>query len=474
MLPCKLCDKVFNSKASLLNHLRLLKKPCNKNDSPDTFQSKRKDMIYQIENSSYLRTIAVTEFIDGFARFDGRFKNLIGRPDIKEVVISDDLNAIPDFITKNDKHSLYGQFMDYLIRHMVANIAGLDISDFRSTTLLSFVTQVFPNFKKIGSLIKGLILSDTANLDSELDILQALDGKGSSITLKSKYNAILQYMINNCGLGDQPDVKILKTLCIYVAYSHLLIKQGFNGWYYYKDINQIVDALSAISHNKEYNDNVLKALGKLRDHISTQYYLIKIFDESFWNSGQESKTANNLTFKQLGSLVQSYYKYITEKDSSKILNDIFNVSIFHSLFYNNTRSEDLAFIDTNIQKENIGYDSIYKYLLRKIKGIDKSEIILNPSVGKTSHAFRGDGDIIIGKEFIDIKTSTSGIGKSVSHFYQLYMYSALYWTDNYYKFGRLTIFNPLNMTEYCIDISEWGAENQLLRIANDIYKEKFY
>lgn len=160
-------------------------------------------------------------------------------------------------------------------------------------------------------------------------------------------------------------------------------------------------------------------------------------------------------YLKLESLFNNSYENMKQNKAN--YNDIFNVSLLHSLY----------FFEINVLKYynylidyNYNYDKFDNYLNNKF--INKN-ILLNPVLGNNKLQLGGDADIINNDVLIDIKCSKH-IGTNINDFIQLFIYITLYYYKTNIKCNKIIIFNPVLGYEYYINISSWNKYDKIIEI----------
>ena len=91
----------------------------------------------------------------------------------------------------------------------------------------------------------------------------------------------------------------------------------------------------------------------------------------------------------------------------------------------------------------------------------------NPILGNTDLCIAADADLILDNELIDLKTSKyNKIGNNINDFIQLFVYASLYYKMTNKYINKLTIYNPLYMIEYNVEINNDTITNILNIITN--------
>ena len=184
---------------------------------------------------------------------------------------------------------------------------------------------------------------------------------------------------------------------------------------------------------------------------------------------------NNITKYQAKKLINSYNRLFESKLTEKFINDLFNTSICHSIWFDNfhkcfgkkCKNNNCKFNDYNFigNKNHKIYrpmlDSITNYF-NETKIINKN-IKLNPVLSLSHIKLVGDADIIINDNLIDIKVSKD-IGEQFEDFYQLIIYACMYFYNNREKINKLIIYNPLCNKEYSISLENWNEEKNMIKL----------
>jgi len=145
-----------------------------------------------------------------------------------------------------------------------------------------------------------------------------------------------------------------------------------------------------------------------------------------------------------------YNSYNNMKQNKATNQDILNVSISHSIFFGEVSA--LEYINHNDIISKKEHKNINKWIDKKI--LNKDIILCNPTLGDTKLKISADADLIIEDELIDIKTSKyNKIGNNITDFIQLFVYASLYYNKKKIYINKITIFNPLYLMEYSIEIN---------------------
>lgn len=203
-------------------------------------------------------------------------------------------------------------------------------------------------------------------------------------------------------------------------------------------------------------------------------YLIRHFIANKCNMSKSDDRAHNVLYNIIyedkkkieiqDELLKSYNKFTTMK-TEEIIDDIFNVSICHSIFFGNNK--DMTYINNKNEKiSDKMWDDIVKYFNdNKLKN---KKIYLNPNLSLKYIRLLGDADIIIDDELIDIKTSTKMY--NIDDFYQLIIYASMYLFNTGNKINKITIYNPIRNIEISINISDWENEKNIIQLFESYFK----
>lgn len=150
--------------------------------------------------------------------------------------------------------------------------------------------------------------------------------------------------------------------------------------------------------------------------------------------------------------------YNNMKNFTASNNDVFNVSLCHSLSFGNI--EAYNYFDL-LKNNSDNYEILQKYLEKKI---NNDNVFCNPVLNNIDLKIQADADLIIDKELIDIKCCKTNIGENITDYIQLFIYACLYFIKTGIKCERITIFNPLLGYEKYIDISEWNNFDNMIQL----------
>jgi len=218
--------------------------------------------------------------------------------------------------------------------------------------------------------------------------------------------------------------------------------------------NNFINELNDISPNIKgcYVDYLIRHL--ISNEINSQFedrrtdFMLNELN-CFKNTLNDRFIINNLIVESIPEeMINNYEKLKTLNVDN---NDIFNVSLCHSLFFGENQSlEYFNYIkDNNINQDN---SQLINYIQTKIE--NKNNILCNPILGNSCLKISADADLIIDNELIDIKCSKYMIGNNVSDFIQLFIYIALYFVKTGIKCTKITIFNPNLCYEKYINLNE--------------------
>jgi len=172
----------------------------------------------------------------------------------------------------------------------------------------------------------------------------------------------------------------------------------------------------------------------------------------------ESCFCKNVSVAQGEDIENSYNNM---KQNKATIQDILNVSLCHSLSFNEMNALDYINHNNNVISNRM-YENIIKWI--NIKVSNKDIILCNPIVGDATVGICGDADLIVDHELIDFKTNISNtIGNKITDFIQLFLYTSLYYKKTKKYINKITIFNPLYMIEYSITIND-SIINKILDI----------
>jgi hypothetical protein len=163
-----------------------------------------------------------------------------------------------------------------------------------------------------------------------------------------------------------------------------------------------------------------------------RYKLSILTNQPFFDNRAESMIKLNKTEYE-GNYEKAKQKIATNKD-------IFNISKYHSIFFGESRIDQ--YIDSVVDVD--------LYLQQKVD--KKSKILLNPGIGHLKYLLKGDADLIIDDELIDMKCSNHI--PNLTDWVQLLVYYCLCNLHGH-KINKLTIWNPIKNTEYQIDVSKF-------------------
>lgn len=147
--------------------------------------------------------------------------------------------------------------------------------------------------------------------------------------------------------------------------------------------------------------------------------------------------------------------------------DVFMTSLFHLTFF---KHYDIL-LQLDVREIMMKINNIISFLIDLNKHMghrkDNSLNVICNFITPENSPVKGECDLIIDDELIDIKTSKSNYGNRLTHFYQLFLYAALYKEYTGIKINKLSIMNVSNNTYYSIDISDWESEEEILEKINE-------
>ena len=144
-------------------------------------------------------------------------------------------------------------------------------------------------------------------------------------------------------------------------------------------------------------------------------------------------------------IIQTSYNDMINKTATP--NDVFNVSLCHSLFFGDTLDNITQMFNT-IDLDTESHTAIQKY----VQSLTFKDILINPILSNHTINIIADADIIIDSTIIDIKVSNS-IGTNICDFIQLIVYAILYYENNNIMCDKLVICNLLKGFEYVVHIT---------------------
>jgi len=224
------------------------------------------------------------------------------------------------------------------------------------------------------------------------------------------------------------------------------------------DSNIIINKITDIKTIENYNlpaDIFGIFIDYLIRYEISKYKLIEFIDNqtnlilSFTVDGFVDEKTNKIIDKS----------YIKMKKYKATLTDILNVSISHAIFFNKPNAINYVNYNNNIISNEL-HNNIILYIQNKL--LNKEIILCNPTLGDSK--LNIGADLIIDDELIDIKTSKYNIGNNINDFIQLFIYAGLYYKKSKIYINKLTIFNPLYLTEYSIEINNTKIINKILKI----------
>jgi len=160
---------------------------------------------------------------------------------------------------------------------------------------------------------------------------------------------------------------------------------------------------------------------------------------------------NNEIHKNFKIIYESYKNLKTKNED--YLNNIFNVSLCHSLFFKNI--DCLNYID-HIKNKNFIYDENNLNLFIDDLCKNKKNILCNPDLTNNELQILADADLIIDNEIIDFKCSENLIGEEINDYIQIFIYACLYFIKNNIKCKKISIINMQKNIVYYIDLINWN------------------
>lgn len=428
--------------------------------------------------------VNTTEFVK-IIKNNNNFKKIMSNCIINKNKLNSFEFNYPSIIDELKLHAIYGCFIDYLIRYLTSNIKSIDLIDNRAKKCLQ-MNEIIPEFYDFYNLyIKrmNINLSESFDLNQEIceyDKKHDLDNKRQD-QIKLKYNPILKQIYNFID-DEKKDLNIIKIIILYFIYTHP-VEKGFYFSIFKKTpkcINIFQENFTKIKNEQKYNDTIKNSVDNLKSIINCQYQFNKCF--GLIHIGMECENGY-IDIENREKLLKNYDIYINAKNNNSInqsvIKSIFNISLLHSFSFGDKNC--INYIDgkfgqkkTLLRKSSRMYPIISDDLLNNINSYlnnklqNSKNVICNPTVGNKKLKLRGDGDLIINDEFIDIKVSRNNIGKNIEDFYQLFIYSSLYYYNNNEKIKKITIYNPLKNCEYYIDLTNW---NKYCKIINFIKEQ---
>jgi hypothetical protein len=273
----------------------------------------------------------------------------------------------------------------------------------------------------------------------------------------------LYYNDNNDFLNLINDLQI-KNITLNLKINDILLPEDIKGIYF----DYLIRYKICYEINKEFNDvrclcfinghhpyfninNIDKLPLKIKNNIKNYKYIYNFNDDEF----------NDNLYYILKEIVELSYNNM--KNFTATNNDIFNVSLCHSLYFNNIKAYEYFdfFFNNNIINDND--NNLQNYIKNKINDKNKN-VLCNPILGNHELQIGADADLIIDKELIDIKCSKYNIGENINDFIQLIIYICLYFIQTGIKCEKITIFNPILSYEKYIDLTNWNNFEKIIDI----------
>ena len=164
---------------------------------------------------------------------------------------------------------------------------------------------------------------------------------------------------------------------------------------------------------------------------------------------------DNLEYIKLENLFQNSYEKMQLGIAS--CNDILNVSLMHSLYFNENTSLNYYNYIINYYYDYDSFDNYLRY------SFNNNAILLNPILSNEELKIAGDADIINNNELIDIKCSKCFVN-NITMFLQLFIYIILYYHKTSIKCNKITILNPILGYEYYINTTLWNNYDTFIEI----------
>lgn len=321
--------------------------------------------------------------------------------------------SYPKEIEKNKGHSIWGSFYDYLIRREISYRLKIPITDGRALYILPFTKFSLHGYDHFNE--KSKYFESIDKEDKEQCIIVDMD----NIQLDKIYDRLNTHIKSNYKNKNENVNYVCKILCVKLGDESSDPDKFLNNCF--DDINSF-SLLFDIFYSWIYTyKNLIKCNGTMYCDISDTVML---------------------------RLMNSYFKFIDLSNKTiDILEDIYNVSLCHSLFFGR---QDIP--DINIKKclKEFNYEYVSRYVTSLLE--ISTDVDLNPVFGVRELNLQGDGDIIRGSTLIDIKCS-----KKKSYINQGFLQVMCYELLHRYKGGvckSITIYSPLLGVEYSIDMKD--------------------
>jgi len=240
---------------------------------------------------------------------------------------------------------------------------------------------------------------------------------------------------------------------------------------YYENNIEILNFIKNIDINK-YNiisPDLTNDTLKLPPHIYGQFidylirYKISVYLESIFDDSRALTVLRQYNNEkiEITKINESYMRLISKIDNKNYLNDIFNVSLCHSLFFENIKCLDYLDYIKNI---NFTYNEHNLELFIESLCKYKKKILCNPVLGSTELQISADADLIIDDEIIDFKCSKYLIGEKIKDYIQFFIYLSLYYIKDKIKIKKISIINLQLNIVYYIDLTKWDNYDNFINI----------
>lgn len=347
-------------------------------------------------------------------------------------------HSYPKWIEDRKAHSYYGIFLDYMIRHYILTKRQMSVTDTKSLIVLNDIfSHIMHDFCVFEKYYGEKFLLQTSR---KRDLNDEFQDRENKHRLTTKYNPIFNYLTDIIS-DPELDIQIVKLIIYYISSDR---EPVYANEFIYKHI-------LLIRNSEDFNSEVKISIDAIRNYLITQYYLCKIQRKSKIMPGTFN-IDDKFTIDKVLPLGASYLSFVHNSETLEIIEDVFNTSLMHSIFFRHTDS--LNFINIEQKKiTKILYEDIINWITSWLNGA--KNVMVNPSVGNTEMKMIGDPDLIIDDNLIDFKVSKQITGTSICDFYQLIIYAALYEKNTGIRINNLVIYNPLGNYQACVDIRDW-------------------
>jgi DNA helicase-2/ATP-dependent DNA helicase PcrA len=206
----------------------------------------------------------------------------------------------------------------------------------------------------------------------------------------------------------------------------------------------------------------------------SQEYILKI--KSYFDSGIEIK--GRLLNHYKNHFISGYKSYISQKQSSNIIFDLFIISLIKGISRGRTSLQHLINFSDNFNSKKINKEDLenYKTWLYSVqigctmfvKDIDKSNIFSQYTIRDNQTQIKGIIDILIDDHIIEIKSYTNPIPQ-VEMLIQLLSYVGLARRKGMI-INKASIYNPIHGNIYTWDVSQWIQHDELIEFMSDCVK----